>query len=353
MSSKSKILFGCAILCAVVAIIGVAAILFAEPYYQRIVFTFMINLIIVIGLQVFMGNSDITHFGHIGFVGISAYAVAILTVPLAIKKTALASAPFGLSEVTFSVPVAAVLAIIVTLVVAGLVGAIMVRQTGVAATIATLAFLVVVHVVLLNWIDLTRGPRALYGIPVKATLSWVTFAAVMAVLIARLFRESRWGVQLRASSEDIAAAAAVGVEVRKLRFFAWIISAFMLSIAGIFFALFFGALSPKSFYFDLTFLTLAMLIIGGMHSVTGAVVGSIIVALGTEVMRFLENGPEVFGILVPQMFGLTGFFLGTIIVLGMTFRPDGIVGSQEIDEWLLRHRSKGDTDVDAKELLKS
>ncbi|MDX1742432.1 MAG: branched-chain amino acid ABC transporter permease [Ruegeria sp.] len=350
MRVRKDTLIGTAVLALLIAAIGFAAIQFAEPYHQRLVFTFFVNLIIVIGLQVFMGNSDITHFGHIGFVGISAYVVAILATPVVIKKSALAMAPFGLSTVEYPVLTASLMAILVTMVVAFVVGLVMVRQTGVPATIATLAFLVVVHVVLLNWVDLTRGPRAFYGIPVKATLLGATLAAIGAVLIARLFRDSRWGIQLRASSEDIAAAAAVGVHIRRLRFAAWMLSAFLLSIAGILFALFVGTISPKSFYFDLTFLTLAMLIIGGMHSVTGAVIGAVIVALGLEVMRYLENGPEIAGFDLPQMFGLTGFFLGAVIVLGMTFRPEGIVGPQEIEE-ILRGRNR--SNVDDEEALES
>jgi len=348
---KRSVLLGSAVLGLLIAVIGVSAFVFAEPYHQRIVFTFMVNLIIVLGLQVFMGNSDITHFGHIGFMGIAAYAVAILATPVAIKKSALATAPFGLSGIEFPLPVAILGAIVITMVVAFFVGLVMVRQTGVPATIATLAFLVVVHVILLNWVDLTRGPRAFYGIPIKASLLGATAIAVVGVLIARLFRDSHWGVQLRASSEDVAAAAAVGVRMQRLRFAAWMLSAFFLAVAGILFALFVGTISPKSFYFDLTFLTLAMLIIGGMHSVTGAVVGSIVVALGLEVMRFLENGPEIAGVELPQMFGLTGFYLGAVIVLGMAFRSEGIVGPQEIEEWWMRRRQKAKSDATSDEAL--
>ncbi|MBO6554301.1 MAG: branched-chain amino acid ABC transporter permease [Roseitalea sp.] len=333
MTVKSSVLLGSAALALLIALIGFSALLFAEPYHQRIVFIFMVNLIIVLGLQVFMGNCDITHFGHIGFMGIAAYAVAVLATPIAIKKTALATAPFGLSGIELPLFFAVPGAIAITLIVAFFVGLVMVRQTGVPATIATLAFLVVVHVVLLNWVDLTRGPRAFYGIPIKASLSTATAIAVIGVLIARMFRDSRWGVQLRASSEDAAAAAAVGVRMQRLRFAAWMLSALFLSVAGVLFALFVGTISPKSFYFELTFLTLAMLIIGGMHSVTGAVVGAIVVALGLEVTRFVENGPDIAGFELPQMFGLTGFYLGAVIVFGMAFRSEGIVGPQEIEEW--------------------
>lgn len=331
-------LMGAALLGLCIALAGLLVWGFAAPYHQRLFFTFLVNLIVVVGLQVFMGNSDITHFGHVGFMGISAYVVAILATPVAVKRTALATAPFGLNTIEMAPLLAVLVAILVTLAVAFLVGLMIVRQAGVPATIATLAFLVVVHVVVMNWVDLTRGPRAFYGIPPKATIGWAVAAAVFAILLARVFRDSKWGLQLRASSEDLAAASAVGVRTRKLRFAAWMLSAFLMAIAGALFTLFVGTISPKSFYFDLTFLTIAMLILGGMHSVTGAVVGCVILTAGVEAMRFLESGPVVSGLKLPEMFGLTGFFLGAVIVLSMAFRPSGLFGSDEIDDLWHRRR---------------
>lgn len=333
-------LVGALILSGVILAIAIVTILFAEPFYQRIVFNFLVNLIVVVGLQVFMGNSNITNYGHISFMGIAAYIVAILATPMAIKRTALATAPFGLSGIQLDVFPSIIIAIGVTVVIAAVVGAMLVRQSGVPASIATLALLVIVHVVIVNWVDLTRGPRAIYGIPIKANLYWATGCAIGAIVIARLFRDSRWGLQLRAASENIAAAGAMGVRIKRLRLVAWILSSGILAVAGVIFALFVGTISPKSFYYDLTFLSLAMLILGGTHSVSGAVCGAIAVTFGFEVMRYLENGPQLAGLKIPEMFGLTGLFLGGIIVLCMALRPAGLIGDDEIDEiWRRRKPS--------------
>ncbi len=343
---ERRALFGTAVLALCIVAAGVLVWAYAAPYHQRLFFTFLVNLIAVVGLQVFMGNSDITHFGHVGFMGIAAYVTAILATPIAVKRTALATAPFGLGTIEVSPLVAVIIAILVTLAVAFLVGLMMVRQAGVPATIATLAFLVIVQVVALNWVDLTRGPRAFYGIPAKATIGWAVASAVFVIALARAFRDSKWGLQLRASSEDVAAASAVGVRIRKVRFAAWMLSAFIMAIAGVLFTLFVGTISPKSFYFDLTFLTIAMLILGGMHSVTGAVMGCVIVTAGVEAMRFLESGPTIVGLKLPDMFGLTGFFLGLVIVFSMAFRPSGLLGSDEIDDiWHRRRLRKAGVEI--------
>ena len=105
-----------------------------------------------------------------------------------------------------------------------------------------------------------------------------------------------------------------------------------------------GSISPKSFYFEATFLTLAMLILGGTRSVSGAVIGAVVVTVGFEIMRYFESAPEILGLQLPQIFGLTGFFLGGTIVLFMALRPDGLIGNDEIDEiferYLGRRRSR-------------
>lgn len=118
MKIARRAMVGAMVLALVVAVAGLLIGVFAEPYHQRLFFTFLVNLIVVIGLQVFMGNSDITHFGHVGFVGISAYVVAILATPVGVKRAALATAPFGLNTVQVAPLTAVVIAIIVTLIIA-------------------------------------------------------------------------------------------------------------------------------------------------------------------------------------------------------------------------------------------
>lgn len=321
---------------AATVLIGGAVLVtvFGEPYQQRVAYVFFCNLMIVMGLQVFMGNSNIANLGHISFAGIAGYAVAILHTPVALKAVLIPQAPFGLAGVQFGLWPSIGLALLLTLVAAAITGFALARLSGVAATIGTLAVLVIVHVVLVNWIQVTRGPRAFYGIPVVFTLPWAVGAAVLAVVIAKLFRESNDGLQLRASGDNLLAARAMGVDVERVRQKAWVLGALLCGAGGIMFTLFNGTISPNSFYFNQTFLTIAMLILGGMRSVTGAVTGAVVVAVGFEVFRGLENGPVIFCIDLPETFGLTGFFLGTVIVLSLTFRPNGLIGNSEWeDHW--------------------
>ena len=322
---------------------GAFVLAFAEAYQVRVAYMFFVNLVLAVGLQVFMGNSNVASLGHIAFAGIAAYAVAVLHTPVALKGVLIPTAPFGLAETELGVVPAIVIALAVTAVVAWVAGLGLCRLTGVAATIGTLALLVIVHVVLINWIDLTRGPRAFYGIPVALSLPWAVAAAVLAVFLAKLFRDSNNGLQLRASGDNLLAARAMGVDVQKARLKAWMLSAVIVGTGGILYTLFMGTIAPDSFYFNQTFLVLAMLILGGMRSVSGAVTGSFVVSVGFEVVRTLENGPELLGIELPTMFGLTGFFLGAVIVLSLAFRPDGLLGDDEFEDYwrLMRGKRRG------------
>lgn len=336
MNRYLRSLRGGLLLSAIVILIGVLAMAFAETSQIRVVNFFFINMIVTVGLQVTMGNSNVVNLGHVSFMGIAAYVAAALAIPVAIKGVIIPNAPFGLAHAAYGTALAAIVGAAIAAVIAFITGLLLTRQAGIAAAIATLALMVIVHTVLVNWTQVTRGLVALYGIPMVTNIVNLMLITAGCVIVARLFRDSKMGTQLRASGEDMLAAASMGVNVRRLRLVAWVLSSVIIAVGGVMYAYLIGTMSPKSFYFDTVFLTLAMLILGGMHSVSGAVVGSIVVTVGFEIMRYLENGPAILGVQLPQMLGLTGFFLGTIIVLFMALRPEGLVGDEELDEILER-----------------
>jgi branched-chain amino acid transport system permease protein len=228
-----------------VVVIGLAVLGLAPAYYTHLALAAFVNLIVVVGLQVFMGNSNIANLGHSAFVGIGAYGVAILSTPLAMKKLSIPNAPFGLALVELNPLLAAVLALLAVGILAAISGKIISRLSGVAATIVSLALLIIVHSVFLNWTDLFKGNQAFFGIPKVVDLPAMLVASVVVIVIARLFKDSRWGLQLRASAQSPQAAAAFGVDARRLRLGAWVLSALICGLAGVLFAYFAGTISPK------------------------------------------------------------------------------------------------------------
>ena len=329
-------LIGAALLAMVLIGIGLAATWFGSRYQLRLVYGAYVNLLVVLGLQVFMGNARVTNLSHSAFMGIGAYAAAICVTPTNIKAISLPDAPWGLNAFSLDPVTSAVIALVITGAIAFFVGLFIVRLSGIGATIVSLAVLVIVHSIFLYRTDIFKGNQAFFGIPQVFSLSSVIALSVAVVLIVRVFRESRWGIRLRASADDEVGAAAMGVNIHRLRLIAWVLSGVLLAVAGIAYAYYLGTISARPFYFNHVFLTLAMLILGGMRTVTGAVLGTFVISFGLEWVRWLETGPEVLGLDLPEALGLSGIALGTVIVLTMALRPGGIMGDREIEDLVLR-----------------
>jgi branched-chain amino acid transport system permease protein len=203
---------------------------------------------------------------------------------------------------------------------------------GAAAVIATLGLLLIVHGIIIGASDFTRGSNAFLGVP-RLTGIWTALAvAIPVLLVARLFRDTKTGGQLRASREDETAARAIGVDVVKRRLVAWTWSAGIAAAAGVLLGHFLGAFSPSKFYFDDTLTLLTMLIVGGMTTVSGACIGTIAITLTIEILRRVESGVDLFGYQTPEIFGVTEAGLCLLILFVMYKRPAGLFGRLELGE---------------------
>jgi branched-chain amino acid transport system permease protein len=301
----------------------------------------LMNLVIVLGLQVFAGNSGVLTLAHVSFAGIAAYVTAILSTPALVKGTLIGSAPLGLAKVELPVPVAMLVAIVVTTALAALIGLALARLSGISATIVTLALVIVVFAVLTNWKSVTGGAEAFYGIPSTTTIWWALVAALVAILVARLFKASKLGLRVQSTREDAVAAAATGVRVVRARYWAWVLSCALCALGGVLMAHFLGAISPAGFYFTLLFLTLTMLVLGGEYSVTGAVVGTLLITIVAEITRYLGDGPVLLGWHVPALAGLSLLVQGAIIIVVMIWKPSGLLGDREVDGLFRRRAAAG------------
>ncbi|MEO9874680.1 MAG: branched-chain amino acid ABC transporter ATP-binding protein/permease [Anderseniella sp.] len=302
---------------------------------ERTLIVFFISLIAVLGMGVYSGNSGILSFGHLAFMGIAAYLSGILTMPVAMKQVTLANAPDFLANAHLNFFAATVVTVIFVMVVALVVGIVISRLDGSSATITTLGLLVIVHGIIIGARDITRGSQSFFGVPRWTDITVAAGCAVLAIVIARLFKDSVFGLKLRASRDDQLAAGAMGVNVRMQRLISWVISAGLVAIAGVLLGHFLGAFSVKKFYFVDTFALLAMLIVGGMATVSGAMAGAVLITLVSELLRRIEGGIDVFGFQTPTLFGTTQIGIGLIILLVMYKRAGGLLDRLEWDEILL------------------
>ena len=290
---------------------------------QNVVMIFLINLVVVVGLQTFTGNSGVVSFGHVAFMAIGAYAAAITTTSPAIKQSLIPDAPGFLLDAELSFIPALAVAVAVSAAIALPVGFVFARLSGAAAAIATLAWLVIVRTVIANWDRVTAGTLTFYGIPSFTTLGWALGLAIVAITVARLFRESGLGLSLRATSNDALVARAVGVSITSARLVAWVLSAAMAGLGGALYAHFILAVAPTAFYFELTFVILVMLIVGG-RSVSAAVLGAAVISVISELLRRTESATG--------RFGTSTLVLALIFMIMMIVRPEGLLGRWELEE---------------------
>lgn len=307
----------------------------------------LITCVLVVGLYVLVGNSGVLSFGQIGFMGIGAYATAILTIPAESKPLVLPSLPGFLAEAQLAPLTAILVSAAIVGVLAYLLAIPLMRLTGLTAGIATFALLLIVNNVLNSSVSITGGSGALSGIPYETTVSVALVWAIIAIAVAFAFQSSRYGLALRASREDEYAAQAIGIRVHRLRRMAFTVSAVLSAVGGGLFAMYVGSISPASFYVDLTFATVAMLVIGGRHSLAGAVVGTLALSAISELVRRGENGVSLgfTELYLPQGTNQVAFALLLLLILWA--RPMGLTRGRELNwprRWTSMSANRGQVD---------
>ena len=269
----------------------------------------LVRIVIVAALYLFIGNSGIISFGHIGFVMVGAYATAWQTCCPYTREMFMPGLPSYLLNNSHHFIPAILLGGILAALVALISGIAIMRMSGIAASIGTFAFMMVLYSAYLRWSTWTSGASSVIGLPTTTT-PWVGYVyAVVALAGAFLYSRSKFGLALRSSRDDEVAAKAAGVNVFGQRLLAFVVSAFFCGMAGGLFGHFLGMLTVDSFYLGMTFITLSMLVVGGMQSLSGAVVGVVILSIVIDVLRRLETG--IGGVTIPTSSAERGVAVST------------------------------------------
>jgi branched-chain amino acid transport system permease protein len=316
-------------------IIGVSVIVLLGALFggepMRLTMTEMlIRMIVVVGIYVFVGNSGVISFGHIGFMALGAYAAVWTECDPGWKDMTLPNLPDILRNQEYPFFVGFFGGEVLVAIVAAVFGIVFLRLSGLAASIATFAFLMFLYNICSNWSSVTGGPTTLVGIPTVVGPGFALLGAALSILIAYAFQQSRVGLMLRASREDAIAASASSVHVLRVRLWAWLLSAMIVGAGGYLYANFIGVISIEVFYLDLTFLTLTMLVVGGIGSLSGAVVGVVVVSIISELLRICENGFAISKFVVGLPLGSQEIVLGVVMIFILIMRPSGIMGGREL-----------------------
>jgi branched-chain amino acid transport system permease protein len=321
------------LLIAITALIGANG----TPTFQDTVTTILCNLIIVIGLQVFVGNSGVYSFGQLGFATAGAYIAAFLTLPAAFALLQTPGLPHFIVDAHLGALSSTLIAAAISGLLAIVIGLPLMRTSTLAIPISTFAFLIVVYNVVANWDRVTGGNGGLVSIPSTTGVGSAALWASAAVILALAYKWSASGYRLQATREDEVAARSIGVSVMRERLIAFCLSGVLCGIGGALAVHQSGVLNPATFYFGATVTTMTMLVVGGARSVLGAVIGAIAISAVNELLRGVENGASLFGaISIGEAPGLAAIGLGLILLATMIAMPNGLSGGREADElsWL-------------------
>jgi branched-chain amino acid transport system permease protein len=297
---------------------------------QRLMTLFCVNLCAVLAFQLFSGNSGVVSFGHTAFMGVGAYVSAWLTMPATLLQTTLPNLPGWIGGYELALPLSLIVVLVFGCVVAFVSGVPIARLGGASASISTLGFLIIVYSILAAARDFTRGNQAFYGVPRSTDIFTAVIFACLFIVAARLYKDSRYGLMMRAARDNEPAAVAVGVNPQHMRYLAWIISGGMAAVAGALYGHMLGAFTPKDFYFHMAFTYVAMLIVGGMNTVTGAVLGVALVMFLQEILRNFERGFDLGPLHIPEIFGLPIVGVSLAMLLVLWLRPSGLMGVSEL-----------------------
>jgi len=279
-----------------------------NSYYLQIIMFAGINIIMTISLNLVNGFTGQFSIGHAGFMGVGAYASAVITTLL-----------FNTTSwpVYFQVPIF-LLSLLAGGIMAGIVGFLIglpsLRLKGDYLAIVTLGFGELLRAII-RLIDYVGGPRGLAGIPRYTNLFWVFLFTILAIYAARNFVNSSYGRACISIRENEVASETMGVDTTKYKILSFTFASFMAGVAGGLFAHLLMFLQPDSFSFLKSIDFLVFLYTGGMSSISGSIVSAGVLTAVPEFMRFLAKWRIV--------------IYGVLLVVLILKRPEGLYGGKE------------------------
>ena len=291
------------------------------------------NLVMVLALQAFVGNSGVLSFGHASFAMIGAWVSGMSTASERVKGNALALEKLWEPLITWNLNLytSIFLAMIAGGVVAAIAGAFLMRLNGLAAGIATFAVLGLFYNFFFNNTKIGPGSQALPAVPKFNGVYEPLLLAMSAMILVYGLNVSSIGRKLRATREDLMSAPALGISTQKVRWIAFTLSGTLAGLSGAMYVHVAGTWQVQDYYLVFTFLTLAMLIIGGSASMWGAVAGTLVVTAVGQVLLLWEQGKSILGLRIDLPNGARSMLIAATLVGMLLWRSSGLTKGQEFD----------------------
>ena len=318
-------LLGPALLVLATAWLGLEVSSYLEAYFLDT----LIKVAIVVALYLFIGNSGVLSFGQISFVALGAWTAGLLTMPESQKRIEMFSLAHFLLKTNVGNIASLALAAAVGGIAAFIVGLPLMRLSGLAAGIATFAVLEITNNVLTYDGSIGPGVNNFSSVPPTTGIWQAAVGALICIAVAYTYQRTRFGRMLRATREDPAAAAAAGISINRQRLLAFTLSGALAGFAGGLYV-HLQPLAAANLYLDLTFITLAMLVVGGSGSLLGAVVGALALNGIFSFFSAATNTVVVLGWHLKVPSGTADIVLGVLMAGVLILRPSGLTGGREL-----------------------
>lgn len=294
---------------AILVVLIPVPLLISSPYIMSILTLSLVYISLVLSLNLVTGFLGITSLGHIAFFGVGAYVAAIMSTRF---------------EMNFLVTI--LFAMIVTAVFGLLIGAPTLRIGGRYLAIVTLGFCEITRILEINLVDLTGGPYGIRSIPAPQLFGFkfsgftsifyvcLLFAVIIIIFMSRIIN-SRVGRGILAVKGDEIAANSTGINTVTLKLMVFVVSAAIAGAVGAVYAHYLTYIDPTMFTADKSTLILSMLILGGIGSIHGSVVGAVVLTIIPELLRG-----------IPGMLIVRQVAYGIILIVMVVFKPNGLLG---------------------------
>ncbi len=305
-----------------------------DPYTVSILNNIAIFAILALSYNLINGIAGQFSLEPNGFVAIGAYVTALFLIPSNTKLDMFAledPAPIIMAMHSTFLP-ALIISGIVAAIIAFILSVPVFRVRGDYLAIVTLGFGFIIRIFAMNNPKYTNGAMGLNDIPSVANLYWCGFIAVITFIVMINIIYSKFGRAMKAVRDDEDAATAMGVNTFWMKTYAFMTSAFFEGIGGGLMASLLTTISPDQFTFLLTFQLLIIIVLGGLGSMSGAILGTILVMGGSEWLRFLDQDMDIFGYHTGAHPGLRMVVFSILLIILMLFARKGLFGNKELTE---------------------
>lgn len=295
----------------------------------------LIFAVVAVSMNLVNGFTGLFSLGQAGFMAIGAYVTAILTIP--VSKRASVYYINGISDaianIELPIPIALIMGGLTAALFAALIGIPVLRLKSDYLAIATLGFAEIIRAIIASPMmdKITNGSYGLKSIPAFANIYEVFLISFLCIGIMVLLINSSYGRAFKAIRENEIAAESVGINIFKMKELSFIISSFFTGVGGGMLAMFMRSIDSKTFQLSLTYDILLIVILGGIGSVSGSILGAFIITAGKELLRFFDEPLTLFGVNIPLFKpGLRMVVFSILLMLIVLFWNKGLMGGTEL-----------------------